>query len=174
MVIWCLKHLAVLFKWKMTFHSGIRNWKHQAEMVQKQSRRITIHLINDLNIKSERVLRDKMCPFTEQRIGMSPASGTLRMASLQEELCRVCSHPGKARSLFQSPENVLNSILMSSGVGEAEKAPIQGGFSVPFPVPLCSSWLPSILPGLQPQHIEGPSTPKHPGTPGVTNQHLCS
>lgn len=129
MVIWCLKHLAVLFKWKMTFHSGIRNWKHQAEMVQKQSRRITIHLINDLNIKSERVLRDKMCPFTEQRIGMSPASGTLRMASPQEELCRVCSHPGKARSLFQSPENVLNSILMSSGVGEAEKAPIQGGFS---------------------------------------------
>lgn len=58
MVMWWLKHLAVLFKGKMTFHSGIRNWKHQAEMVQKQSMRITIHLINDLSIKSERVLRE--------------------------------------------------------------------------------------------------------------------
>lgn len=51
MVIWWPKHLAALSKWKMTFHSGIRNWKHQAEMVRKQSTRITIHLINDLNLK---------------------------------------------------------------------------------------------------------------------------
>lgn len=134
MVIWWLKHLAVLFKGKMTFHSGIRNWKHQAELVQKQSMRITIHLINDLNIKSERVLReaatwDEKSPFIEQRIGMSPGSGTLRLGSLQEEFCRVWSHPGKARSHFQSSVNVLNLILTNSRVGEAEKAPIHRGFS---------------------------------------------
>lgn len=54
MGIWWLKHLAALFKRKMTFHSGIRNWKRQAETAQKQSLRITIRLINDLNIKCER------------------------------------------------------------------------------------------------------------------------
>lgn len=123
MVIWGLKHLAALFKWKMTFHSGRRNWKHQAETVQKQSMRITTHLINDLNIQSERVRREagiKKSPFVEQRIGMSPGRGTLRLGSLQE-FCRVWSHPGKPRSLFQSPGSVLNSILMSRGWGRQRK-----------------------------------------------------
>lgn len=117
MGIWGLEHLAALFKWKMTFHSRIRNWKHQA---QKQSMRITTRLINDLTIQSERAPREAgiiKSPFVEQRMRMSPGRGTLRLGSLREEFCRVWSHPGKPRSLFQSPASVWNSILMNSGVG---------------------------------------------------------
>lgn len=36
---------------------------------------------------------------------------------------------GRQGAAFQSSVNVLNLILMNSRVGEAEKAPIHGGFS---------------------------------------------